>query len=74
MDRAWWSWQTKNLEKRIKEIAGPLVALDYTNQIAGNATLDDIMHIGTTVNVTANIRDVMHIQRGLLCYKYDTQY
>jgi hypothetical protein len=74
MDRAWWSWQIRNLKIREKEISGPLVAHDYNNEIAGNATLDTVLHVGTTVNITAQVADVMNIQSGLLCYTYDTLY
>lgn len=74
MDRAWWSWQSKNMQTRIEDISGPLVRFDYDNQVAGNATLDTVIHVGTTVNITAPVKDVMHIQRGILCYAYDRVY
>lgn len=74
MDRAWWSWQTRNRKERLNDVSGPLVAQDYSNEKGGNATLDTIIHIGTTVNITARVGDVMDIQDGLLCYTYEDLY
>ncbi|TVY66761.1 N-acetyl-6-hydroxytryptophan oxidase ivoB [Fusarium oxysporum f. sp. cubense] len=74
MDRAWWSWQKRDLDSRLNDMSGPLVKQDYDNKVAGNATLDTVMHVGTTVNITAPVRDVMHIQQGILCYTYDELY
>jgi len=74
VDRIWWSWQTRNLSARVLDMSGPLVQFDYNNTKGGNATLDNVIRIGTTVNITTTVREVMHIQRGILCYAYDTIY
>ncbi|KAF4840646.1 Tyrosinase-like protein orsC [Colletotrichum siamense] len=73
MDRLWWSWQSKNLSTRLREISGPIVANDWLNEKGRNVTLDDIVFVGTTVNVTMPIRDVMDIRKSL-GYVYDKLY
>ena len=47
---------------------------DFGNQQGGNATLDTPIHLGSTVKVTAKVRDVMNIKGKLLCYTYDKLY
>lgn len=74
VDRAWWSWQQRDLENRVNDISGPLINFDYANEFGGNATLDDIIYVGETVRLETTIRDVMHIQKGPLCYVYDELY
>lgn len=74
MDRVWWSWQVQKPERRLEEISGPIVELDYDNEQAGNITLDTPIHVGSTVNVTVRVRDVMDIEAGYLCYTYDKLY
>lgn len=71
MDRDWWSWQQRDLETRAKDISGRLVHVDYTNELAGSATLDTAIHISVTVNVTSTARHVTHIQGRTICYAYD---
>lgn len=72
VDRAWWSWQKRHLSKRLKDFTGPLVAKDYDNSQAGNATLDTIIDIGGSTSLTASVRDVMDIRAKNLCYTYDS--
>ena len=75
MDRAWWSWQKRDLKKREKEISGPLVFFDYANQFAGNATLDTPVWVGLgSKRVDFTARDLLHIQKGPFCYTYDDLY
>lgn len=74
LDRVWWSWQTRNLKARLQDISGPVIPHDYTNELGRNVTLDDKVHVGTTVNVTVPIRDVMDIRNSFLCYTYDKLY
>ncbi|VUC27282.1 unnamed protein product [Clonostachys rosea] len=74
LDRAWWSWQKRNLRKRLTDVSGPLVNFDWTNQLGGNITLDHTITVFETVKVQAKVRDVMHIQQGPLCYEYDQLY
>lgn len=73
MDRLWWSWQSKNLSTRLTEISGPIIANDWLNEKGRNVTLDDVVFVGTTVNVTMPIRDVMDIRKSL-GYMYDKLY
>ncbi|KAK3062181.1 hypothetical protein LTS18_004658, partial [Coniosporium uncinatum] len=47
LDRAWWSWQTGNLEERLTDISGP--SLPLSKDIV---TLDFMMRIGNLANVT----------------------
>jgi len=74
MDRAWWSWQTRNLPKREKEISGPLVFFDYQNLLAGNATLDTRVWVGLANRVEFKAGDLLHIRKGPFCYTYDVLY
>ncbi|CAG9945977.1 unnamed protein product [Clonostachys rosea f. rosea IK726] len=74
LDRTWWSWQKRNLRKRLTDVSGPLVNFDWTNQLGGNITLDHTITVGETVKLQAKVRDVMHIQEGPLCYEYDRLY
>ncbi|PKS13374.1 hypothetical protein jhhlp_000145 [Lomentospora prolificans] len=76
VDRAWWSWQSRDLENRTMDISGPLIAFDFDNKVAGNLTLDHDMSLGVTNETTIKVKvqDVMHIQRGRLCYNYDKLY
>lgn len=76
VDRSWWSWQSRDLGKRVRDISGPLVAFDYQNAQGGNVTLDHPIEIGETesMKLKATVSDVMHIQKGPLCYQYDELY
>jgi tyrosinase len=73
LDRVWWSWQVRNLSKRLKDISGPIFLMDYANQQGGNVTLDFEMSLGPNAdNIT--VRDTMNIMGGKLCYMYDKLY
>lgn len=75
MDRAYWSWQKRDLNKRGKEISGPLVFFDYGNQFGGNATLNTPVWAGLGENrVEFRARALLNIQKGPFCYKYDALY
>lgn len=74
VDRAWWSWQIRDLKQREKDVSGPLVNFDYTNQAGGNVTLDHPIFVGETVKMKAKVKDVMHIRKGMLCYDYEDTY
>jgi tyrosinase len=71
LDRVWWSWQKKDLVKRLKDISGPIFLQDYTNARGGNVTLDLAMSLGYN-NRDATVTDMMDI--GSLCYAYDELY
>jgi tyrosinase len=62
------------LKNRINDISGPIINFDYGNELGGNITLDDVIYIGETFKLETTIREVMHIQRGPLCYDYDELY
>jgi tyrosinase len=71
LDRVWWSWQKKDLSKRLKDISGPQLIMDYANAMGSNATLDFPMTLGFN-NWDATVADMMDI--GDLCYTYDNLY
>jgi tyrosinase len=73
MDRVWWSWQSRDLSTRLDDVSGSLVAMDYNNLQAGNATLDTVMQF-ESLAAAIKVRDVMNVQGDYLCYKYDTLY
>ncbi|KAK7720867.1 hypothetical protein SLS63_009650 [Diaporthe eres] len=78
LDRVWWSWQSYDLEKRLRDISGPIFLMDYDNVQGGNVTLDFEMTVGVSApNVT--VGDVMDISNGcsgdgIICYTYDDLY
>lgn len=77
LDRVWWSWQSYDLESRLRDISGPIFLMDYDNVQGGNVTLDFEMTLGVSgPNVT--VGDVMDISNGagngVLCYTYDSLY
>lgn len=74
IDRSWWSWQTRDLEAREFDISGPLVSGDYGNLLGGNATLGSEIWVFLTGTLYLQVADVMHIQKGPLCYTYDELY
>ncbi|KAK8118461.1 uncharacterized protein PG998_003087 [Apiospora kogelbergensis] len=75
VDRAWWSWQTRDLARREKDMSGPLVMFDYANVLGGNATLDTPVWVGLgDGRVELKVKDLMHIQKGPLCYTYESLY
>ncbi|KAI1864519.1 uncharacterized protein JN550_008806 [Neoarthrinium moseri] len=74
LDRAWWSWQTRDLEARVTDFSGPLIAFDYSNALGGNATLETEVYIGLTEKLSITVKDAMHIQQGPFCYTYDEIY
>ncbi|KAF2032406.1 Di-copper centre-containing protein [Setomelanomma holmii] len=71
LDRVWWSWQSKNLTKRLRDVSGPIVLQDYENAQAGNVTLQFSMTLGFN-GWDAQVEDMMDIRP--LCYGYDRLY
>lgn len=71
LDRVWWSWQKKDLSKRLTDISGPQQIQDYSNERAGNVTLDFPLSLGYN-NRDAVVADMMDV--GKLCYEYDRLY
>lgn len=73
LDRVWWSWQTRDLPKRLKDISGPIHLMDYTNAQGGNVTLDFEMTMGVNArNIT--VEDTMNIMGDTFCFTYDKLY
>ena len=64
----------KDLEVRERDISGPIKAFDWANEVDGNYTLDSDINFGETETATVKIKDMMHIQKGDLCYTYDKLY
>ncbi|KAL6922686.1 hypothetical protein FSST1_006712 [Fusarium sambucinum] len=65
VDHFWWKWQSEDPDTRLYQLGGP-------SKQGGDeeTTLDYVM---TTYGIRSNVtvRDVMDIQGGHLCYKYD---
>ncbi|KAK0620774.1 hypothetical protein B0T14DRAFT_587374, partial [Immersiella caudata] len=74
MDRAWWSWQTRDLATREAEISGPLVFFDYENLLGGNATLSTEVWVGLADSVEFEAGELLHIRKGPFCYRFDELY
>lgn len=77
LDRVWWSWQSYDLEARLRDISGPIFLMDYDNVQGGNVTLDFEMTLGVSApNLT--VGDVMDVTSGagdgIICYTYDKLY
>ncbi len=75
MDRIWWTWQHKNLTARTLDIAGPTVQFTapfdfFAPATSPSVTLDFVMNVGNFVPGGVKVRDVMDIQKGVLCYDY----
>lgn len=73
IDRVWWSWQKKDLNKRLKDISGPVILADWNNDLGPNTTLQYQLDLGYS-NGKAKVADTMDIKGGLLCYDYDSLY
>lgn len=71
LDRVWWSWQKRDLEKRLRDVSGPVVILDWVNAQGGNVTMEFPLSLGFN-NWDAVIEDMMDIRP--LCYNYDKLY
>jgi tyrosinase len=65
IDRLWWKWQSEDLDSRLYQLGGP-----STQGGSEELTLDYVM---TTYEIRPNVtvREVMDIQSGFLCYRYD---
>lgn len=75
VDRSWWSWQMRDLAARERDMSGPLVMFDYANALGGNATLETPVWVGLGESrVEVKVTDLMHIQKGPLCYTYESLY
>ncbi|KIJ50748.1 hypothetical protein M422DRAFT_44383 [Sphaerobolus stellatus SS14] len=73
LDRVWWSWQVRNLNKRLTDISGPINYSDFTNTIGGNVTLDFKMTLGVNAK-DLTVGDTMDIRGESMCYLYDNVY
>jgi len=66
LDRIYWKWQQQDLETRLREVGGPIVAEDYLGK---NVTLDFEVNIGELAP-SRKWEDLMHVQEGPFCYTY----
>jgi len=66
LDRIYWRWQQQDLDTRLREVGGPIVAEDYLGK---NVTLDFEVNIGKLAP-SRKLEDLMHIQEGPFCYTY----
>ncbi|CAN9080630.1 unnamed protein product [Alternaria alternata] len=66
LDRIYWRWQQQDLETRLREVGGPIIAEDYLGK---NVTLDFEVNIGKLAP-SRKLKDLMHIQEGPFCYTY----
>ena len=71
LDRVWWSWQAKDLKKRLRDVSGPMFLQDWGNAQGGNVTLAFPLSLGYN-NWDATIANMMDIRS--LCYAYDKLY
>lgn len=73
LDRVWWSWQMRDLAKRLKDMSGPVIFLDWGNEQGGNTTLDYVLSLGFNAK-DITVGNTMDIKGGKLCYDYDEIY
>lgn len=71
IDPLWWSWQIRDLKKRMRDVSGPLILADFNNEHGGNATLDTPLSLGYG-GWKSTVADVMDIAN--LCYIFDETY
>jgi tyrosinase len=76
VDRIWWEWQSRDLERRVREMTGPLRprtdifrGSNYTDFPQKNITMDWELDLGRLAP-KVKTREIMHIQRGILNYRY----
>lgn len=76
MDRAWWSWQARDITVRKAEISGPEVFFDYAYQLGGNVTLATNVWVGLnpTTRASYTAGQLLHTREGPFCYEYDELY
>ncbi|EUC43622.1 hypothetical protein COCMIDRAFT_38490 [Bipolaris oryzae ATCC 44560] len=69
VDRLWWNWQSEDPDNRLYQLGGSS-SQGPCEEECEETTLDYVM---TTYEILPNVtvRDVMDIQGGYLCYKYD---
>ncbi len=69
LDRIFWEWQKKDLQKRLHDVSGPIVPFDYDNKIKGNVTLDFVISLDNLAP-NATLGQLLNIRGGPLCYNY----
>jgi tyrosinase len=67
IDKMYWDWQQINPDVRLTEIGG--VRIPFHPESA-NVTLNDTLNMQWAFDTTP-ISEVMHIQKGVLCYLYE---
>ncbi|KAF5643351.1 monophenol monooxygenase [Fusarium tjaetaba] len=65
IDRLWWKWQSEDPASRLYQLGGP--------SIQGGTEETTLDYVMTTYGIRPNVtvKEVMDIQGGFLCYKYD---
>ncbi|KAF8053885.1 hypothetical protein FPV67DRAFT_1443039 [Lyophyllum atratum] len=69
LDRLFWIWQKKDLKIRLKDVSGPIVPFDYTNEAGANITLDFEINLAPLTG-DFKLSQLMDIKGGDLCYDY----
>jgi hypothetical protein len=76
VDRIWWEWQSRDLERRVNDMTGPVrprtdifKGSNYTGFPQKNITMDWELDLGRLAP-KVKTGEVMHIQRGILNYRY----
>ncbi|KAH7552005.1 hypothetical protein BM1_08867 [Bipolaris maydis] len=69
IDRLWWNWLFEDLGNRLYQLGGP----SSQGPCEGNCEETTLDYVLTTYGIRPNVtvKDVMDIQGGYLCYKYD---
>lgn len=63
----------RDIQNRLTDISGPLVAHDWTNWKGGNISLEYRVKL-SAIGDEAPIFDLMDIQGSYLCYDFDELY
>ncbi|KAB5515242.1 hypothetical protein GE09DRAFT_1046195 [Coniochaeta sp. 2T2.1] len=77
VDRLWAEWQARDLKRRTKDIAGPVfqfaAPFDFfdDSRQSWQVTLDTPMRTDGLLPHDMAVEEVMDIQGGYLCYRYD---
>ncbi|EUC28442.1 hypothetical protein COCCADRAFT_109170, partial [Bipolaris zeicola 26-R-13] len=68
-DRLWWNWQSADPDNRVYQLGGP----SSQGPCEGGCQETTLDYVMTTYEIRPNVTvgDVMDIQGGYLCYKYD---
>lgn len=68
LDRGYWIWENKNLDERLLDVGGNIVAKDWVGT-QGNITLDFEVGLGS-LGKTRKLRELTNSMAGPFCYVY----